>query len=79
MKREINLANAATDPEFSEWKWATLEEDFEQAVDYKRPIHEKFKRTFRPYLDKKKKPRSRAYKRMQYSRRFVTVVVGKIA
>ncbi|KAH1033360.1 hypothetical protein J1N35_045534 [Gossypium stocksii] len=26
--------------------------------------------------DKKKKPRGRAYKRMQYNRRFVTAVVG---
>lgn len=27
---EINLANGGTEPEFSEWKWATPEEVIEQ-------------------------------------------------
>ncbi|CAA2999458.1 nudix hydrolase 25-like [Olea europaea subsp. europaea] len=49
-EREINLANVETDPEFSEWKWATPEEVTEQAVDYKRPTYEEVMRTFRPYL-----------------------------
>ncbi|KAL3631395.1 Nudix hydrolase 25 [Castilleja foliolosa] len=48
---EINLANCETDPEFSEWKWATPEEVVEQAVDYKRPTYEEVIKTFQPYFN----------------------------
>ncbi|CAA0824453.1 Nudix hydrolase 25 [Striga hermonthica] len=48
---EINLANCETDPEFSEWKWATPEEVIEQAVDYKRPTYDEVMKTFGPYLN----------------------------
>ena len=47
---EINLANGETDPEFSEWKWATPEDVVEQAVDYKRPTYEEVVKHFQPYF-----------------------------
>ncbi|KAK6146788.1 hypothetical protein DH2020_020657 [Rehmannia glutinosa] len=53
-ENEINLANGETDPEFSEWKWATPEEVIEQVVDYKRPTYVEVMKTFRPYFNEGK-------------------------
>lgn len=33
---EVNLANGETEPEFSEWKWATPEEVIEQVFIHSR-------------------------------------------
>ncbi|XP_021727276.1 nudix hydrolase 25-like [Chenopodium quinoa] len=48
---EINLATGEAETEFSEWKWATLDEVIDQAVDYKRPVYEEIMNNFRSYID----------------------------
>ncbi|XP_051145863.1 nudix hydrolase 25 isoform X2 [Andrographis paniculata] len=60
-EREINLANAETDREFSEWKWASPGEVIEQAVDYKRPMYEEVMAAFRSYLKSTGKGAAKCY------------------
>lgn len=50
-EREINLATGEAETEFSEWKWASLDEVIDQAVDYKRPVYEEVMKTFKSHID----------------------------
>lgn len=46
---EINLNTKS--PEFSRFKWGTLEESINLAVDFKKPAYEKMYRSFKPLID----------------------------